>query len=128
MGNESRSPRVLILIASIALALVACAGSSDAPRTTPNPAAASVEPAAVTCRPPQRLCIGCTGTPICALHCPECPPSSAPQSEPVPATLALVLNVESCGGRICAPGTFCCNPSCGICTPKGVNCTQQSCN
>jgi hypothetical protein len=128
MTNESRSPRFLILIASIALAVAACARSSDAPRATPGPAAASVEPAALTCRPPLRLCTGCTGTPICALRCPECPPPEATRSEPVPATLALGPQVTSCGGAICAPGTFCCNPSCGICTPKGVNCTQQSCN
>jgi hypothetical protein len=34
----------------------------------------------------------------------------------------------TCGGAQCRPGTFCCNASCGICTPKGVECTQQSCN
>lgn len=128
MANQSRSPRVLILIASITLAIAACAGSSEAPRATPVPAAASVEQAVPTCQPPLRLCIGCTGTPICARLCPECPAPAAPRSEPVPAALALAPQVNSCGGAICAPGTFCCNPSCGICTPKGVNCTQQSCN
>jgi hypothetical protein len=43
-------------------------------------------------------------------------------------SLAIGPAVVSCGGVQCRPGTFCCNPSCGICTPKGVECTQQSCN
>jgi hypothetical protein len=118
----------MILVTSIALALAACAGSPDASRATPSPAAAPVQTAAVTCQPPLRLCFGCTGAPICARLCPECPAPAAPRPEPVPATLALAPDASSCGGTICAPGTSCCNPSCGICTPKGVNCTQQSCN
>ena len=118
----------MILVASIALALAACAGSPEASRATPSPAAAPVQAATPTCQPPLRLCAGCTGTLICARFCPECPAPAAPQSEPVPATLALAPSGSSCGGTICAPGTSCCNPSCGICTPKGVNCTQQSCN
>jgi hypothetical protein len=39
----------MILVASIALALAACAGSPDASRATPSPAAAPVQTAAVTC-------------------------------------------------------------------------------
>ena len=35
---------------------------------------------------------------------------------------------NTCGGRVCAKGTYCCNASCGICVPKGMSCTQQSCN
>jgi hypothetical protein len=34
----------------------------------------------------------------------------------------------TCGGKVCGKGTYCCNPSCGICVPKGMSCTQQSCN
>jgi hypothetical protein len=33
----------------------------------------------------------------------------------------------SCGGNTCSAGQFCCNPSCGICAPKGGACTQQFC-
>jgi hypothetical protein len=33
----------------------------------------------------------------------------------------------TCGGRVCAAGTYCCNASCGICAPKGASCTQQVC-
>jgi hypothetical protein len=48
--------------------------------------------------------------------------------EAAAGSLAIGPAVVSCGGVQCRPGTFCCNPSCGICTPKGVECTQQSCN
>jgi hypothetical protein len=54
--------------------------------------------------------------------------AASPAPAEVPAELAIGPAVESCGGVQCAPKTFCCNPSCGICTPKGVECTQQSCN
>ena len=128
MPNESRSSRLMILLASIGLALAACARSPEASRAAPDPAVAPAEAAAVTCRPPLRQCIGCNGALLCALHCPECAPPAAPAPEPVPAALALGPVSGTCGGAICAPGTFCCNPSCGICTPKGVLCTQQTCN
>jgi hypothetical protein len=32
-----------------------------------------------------------------------------------------------CGGNTCSAGQFCCNPSCGICAPKGGACTEQFC-
>jgi Kazal-type serine protease inhibitor domain len=32
--------------------------------------------------------------------------------------------VEQCGDATCAPGTSCCNPLRGICTPPGVACIQ----
>jgi hypothetical protein len=126
MRTKSRIPRLMILVASIGLALAACTRTPEASRSGPSPAVVAAP--ATTCQPPLRTCIGCTGAPICALRCPECPPPAAPQPEPVPATLALGPDVVSCGGAICAPGTLCCNPSCGICTPKGANCTQQTCN
>jgi hypothetical protein len=37
-------------------------------------------------------------------------------------------SANSCGGNICSKGTYCCNASCGTCVPKGMECTQQSCN
>ena len=32
-----------------------------------------------------------------------------------------------CGSRVCAAGTYCCNPSCGICAPLGTACIQVLC-
>lgn len=34
----------------------------------------------------------------------------------------------SCGGVICSKFTYCCNPSCALCVPYGMSCTQESCN
>jgi hypothetical protein len=93
----------------------------------PDPSALTGATAAVTCIPPQRQCLDCTGQPICARFCPECPAPLAPR--PDSSTVADITPVvETCGGRVCSPGTHCCNASCGICTPKGVECTQQACN
>ena len=33
----------------------------------------------------------------------------------------------TCGSNTCAAGQFCCNPSCGICAPKGGACIQIAC-
>ncbi|MBN1207650.1 MAG: hypothetical protein JXB05_22490 [Myxococcaceae bacterium] len=33
----------------------------------------------------------------------------------------------SCGGVVCGAGTYCCNPSCGICAPKGASCIDIAC-
>ena len=138
MDSLVRISRVVIVIGSMALAIAGCTrevepqhttrASASAPVAGATEAAAPAASTAVTCQPPRRLCTGCTGTPICALRCPECPPPEAAQPTEVPATASLEPVVETCGGVVCRPGTFCCNPSCGICTPKGVSCTQQSCN
>jgi hypothetical protein len=118
----------MILVATLGLALAACARSPEASRAMPGPTAPALEAAVPACQPPLRQCIGCNGAPLCARLCPECPALAAPQSEPVPAALALAPDSGTCGSAICAPGTFCCNASCGICTPKGVFCTQQTCD
>ena len=34
---------------------------------------------------------------------------------------------QTCGDKVCPSGQVCCNASCGICTPRGVECTQQAC-
>jgi hypothetical protein len=34
---------------------------------------------------------------------------------------------EPCGGNLCAPTEFCCNPSCGICAPHGGACIEIAC-
>jgi hypothetical protein len=105
-----------------------------APQVTAEPEAlpstlAERQPTALTCRAPQRLCTSCSGGQICAIQCPACPPPASAEPGDLPEALAIgPASAEFCGGRICPAGTSCCNPSCGICTPKGVNCTQQSCN
>ena len=45
-----------------------------------------------------------------------------------PEEPACAITPGSCGGSTCPSGTYCCNPSCGICVPKGYSCTQQACN
>jgi len=32
-----------------------------------------------------------------------------------------------CGSNTCGPGTYCCNPSCGICVPFGHKCGSVPC-
>lgn len=32
-----------------------------------------------------------------------------------------------CGNRLCGPGTYCCNASCGTCTPLFGVCSKQVC-
>lgn len=34
----------------------------------------------------------------------------------------------TCGYAVCAKGTYCCNASCSRCVPKGMSCTQESCD
>ena len=100
-----------------------------APPEAPTATATPSKVAAITCHLPFHACPGCNGGPdYCGQRCFNCPVLDASATQPASETLALIPSVNSCGGRICSPGTFCCNPSCGICTPKGVNCTQQSCD
>jgi hypothetical protein len=100
-----------------------------APAPDPSVLTGTDGQAALTCRPPLRFCLDCTGQPLCARFCPECPAPVAPTPDTADTTVAGITPVvETCGGRVCQPGTHCCNASCGICTPKGVECTQQSCN
>ena len=50
---------------------------------------------------------------------------------PVPAALELAELKpigEACGAVICAPSLHCCNPTCSMCTPSGVECSQQTCD
>jgi len=32
-----------------------------------------------------------------------------------------------CGTNSCTGGTYCCNPTCGVCAPRGALCTAQIC-
>lgn len=36
--------------------------------------------------------------------------------------------VTQCGNRVCPPGTYCCNASCGICLPPDQVCIQIVCD
>lgn len=44
------------------------------------------------------------------------------------ATEAALVIGQQCGGAICGKGTYCCNPTCSLCLPFNMSCTQQVCN
>jgi hypothetical protein len=49
--------------------------------------------------------------------------------DPSPSVCACVPDAGvSCGANTCSAGQFCCNPSCGICAPKGGACIQIACD
>ena len=122
---------IVILVLSIALAIIGC--SREPIGSTAAPAAEQADTQiALVCPAGQRQCMDCNGNLFCATRCtfPLCPAPVAPEPEETDeSTVAGLTPVgEPCGGVICSPGLRCCNPSCNICTPKGVECTQQSCN
>lgn len=49
--------------------------------------------------------------------------NSSERCEPITCTCVPDGPVD-CGGRLCPPGTVCCNPLMQICTPPGVSCVQ----
>ena len=59
---------------------------------------------------------------------PEVAGASCKSTEATPLLADLTPVGEQCGGIVCRPGLHCCNASCGICTPRGVECTQQACS
>src|SRR5215510_203812 len=70
-------PRVLILAASIALAIAGCTRSSGEPTKATSAAPSATAPeqtATLTCPSGQKVCLSCTGELICSRVCPECPP------------------------------------------------------
>jgi hypothetical protein len=85
------------------------------------------------------LALGCSREPIKSTAAPaatqaaaaRCPSPALQIAQPGEsseiAELAPVAG-EQCGGVVCRPGLRCCNPSCNHCTPKGVECSQESCN
>lgn len=122
--------RIPTLILSFALAITACTHRAPAVDTEPATATEASASPQLTCGPGTRQCVGCNGGTFCAVRCPECAPPVAPdEGNPADNTVADLTPVgEACGGSICKPGLTCCNPSCGTCVPKGVECTQQTCN
>jgi hypothetical protein len=130
-GDVMRNvPGILILVLSIGLALVGCSRPST--ELTPAPAAPSMvvpQSADVVCTPPQRRCLDCNGNLFCARQCPfSCPAPLAPEAEDSPVIAELTPGGEQCGSAVCGLGKHCCNASCSLCTPKGVECTQQTCD
>lgn len=41
---------------------------------------------------------------------------------------ALQVGGQPCGGVICGPFEYCCNPTCNTCVLYGMECTMESCN
>lgn len=82
-----------------------CGGTCE-----PNPPAASC--AAILCAEGTRCCELC-GEGTCVPIGELCP-------------VAFCAG-EPCGGNVCGPEEYCCNPSCGICAPLGGACIQVAC-
>jgi hypothetical protein len=121
---------IVILVISIALALIGCSREPSK-----SPAASTAEQAgdsqiALVCPAGQRVCLDCNRNQFCATRCtfPACPDPLAPQPDETSTVADLTVAGEQCGGVVCRPGLHCCNPSCNTCTPKGVECSQESCN
>jgi hypothetical protein len=53
--------------------------------------------------------------------------ASCRTTDETPALADLTPVGQQCGSIVCRPGLHCCNASCGICRPPGVECTQQAC-
>jgi hypothetical protein len=34
---------------------------------------------------------------------------------------------QQCGGAVCGKFEYCCNPTCSLCLPYGMSCTQIAC-
>jgi hypothetical protein len=122
---------IVTLVISIALALIGC--SREPIRSTAAPAAEQPGDSqiALTCPAGQRVCMDCNRNQFCATRCtfPLCPDPVAPQPDETSAIAELAPVVgQQCGGVVCSAGLRCCNPSCNHCTPKGVECSQESCN
>lgn len=118
MRTVSSTPRLVISLAMIALGVAACTARPEAPpgpRSTAVAAesiALAVQPAALTCSPPLRVCSGCTGEPICAIRCPECPPPSV-----APAALTCTSGQRVCVG---CDGELHCFTRCPECAPPAA--------
>lgn len=61
--------------------------------------------------------------------CSARPARETPGSCRAVATPAqLAVTGTACGGTVCGPGLYCCNPSCSMCAPKNAQCPQIACN
>jgi hypothetical protein len=130
-GDSMRNATGIVTLAiSIAFALIGCSRDPSGPTAASAAKQAVDSQATLVCPAGQRVCIDCNGNQSCATRCtfPACPAPVAPDpGETAIAELAPVTG-EQCGGVVCGAGLHCCNPSCNHCTPKGVECSQESCN
>jgi hypothetical protein len=75
----------------------------------------------------------CDSDQVCTTQDGACIPRLGPckQGAACPAVCSGICRPadsgSTCGNTTCAPGTRCCNQSCGICAPPGTGCTQQAC-
>jgi hypothetical protein len=90
-------------------------------------------PGAGTCEDdPTDTCNPATGGADCGGLCickqpAECPPDRIWNNNPKVCACVLVSTVERCGNNLCGEGEYCCNPSCGVCAPKGGACDAIRC-
>jgi len=90
-------------------------------------------PGAGTCQDdPTDSCNPSTGGADCGGLCickqpAECPPDRVWNNSAKVCACVLVSTVEKCGNNLCSEGEYCCNPSCGICAPKGGACDAIKC-
>ena len=96
--------KILVGLGTILVLVVGVAALVEAPRTS------------------DPLPIDCSTVPALADDSPFAVKQAGFTPVPFP------LPPSTCGGNVCGPGTYCCNPSCGTCTPFGAYCTQQVCN
>jgi hypothetical protein len=68
----------------------------------------------------------CGGLCICKQPA-ECPPDRVWNNSAKVCACVLVSTVEKCGNNVCGEGEYCCNPSCGVCAPKGGACDAIKC-
>ena len=81
----------------------------------------------------RRLCFSSSHCPPGA-HCSSaegiCETACAPGVRCRPLCLGVCRAAPAppnCGTATCGAGTYCCNPSCNACVPRGSFCTQQVC-
>lgn len=121
----------LTVLSGLVAAAAACGGSAIDVPTGSDQAGLSENACQTHCQtcPPNKICIlscelvgncnsRCTTLALCVegYHWDEQSCTCLPDGGGVP-----------CGNKVCGPGTFCCNASCGICAPLGGFCIQIAC-
>lgn len=82
-------------------------------------------PSCGICTSPNGACDQRACLPECTSDA-DCPPGDT--CDPATGTCESgPVTGEPCGNNLCGTGTYCCNPSCGICAPLGAGCTEQEC-
>ncbi|MEE8526392.1 MAG: hypothetical protein V3T72_20850 [Thermoanaerobaculia bacterium] len=113
--------RKKLFILPLAMALLAFPALADDAAPAPEPSAVQQEtapqPSTEVAQP-----ASCESSVSAAQKAAFAPLASEPFQGLQPAAGA------SCGGAICGKFEYCCNPSCALCVPLGMSCTQESCN